>query len=582
MKTLWMASVMVLFSAAADAAAVARKSQVIAVLEVRSRLVAADRKLIDGAGLSAQIRDVARRAAPEARIAGDECPGDCELRAARELGADRLLRSELLRADNAFLVSFALYDTAGGKLLSTSSAIATTPEELSEAVEGAVVDLFRMQEDSIVVISMGPNGVPDVPQPPGPLPESAVDFGVDPRVLVAYDNARTVEGKGRERPDEAAAAWREVAEMDGKNPFRELADTRALQWENYADTRRAYQAQLDSDTARLRKLLPQATASEATRIDALVRFARAYGVENASPMLPLLPAGALRERAETALGCEARDASKCLLMAHAADEAKDGKGALEYLDQACLAGSAEACAEAGNRWLRPATRDAARGIAALQRGCALMSATACARLAKVYEEGDGTNSNALLAGEMRDKACAAGDGKSCRQRACSAESDDRALQLWQMGCSRGDATSCALAHLAAPQTSTPADASASSQAAKKDPVQVALSAEANKSRVARERLGATLVGVGVIAAAGVGFMLTHGGGEDFGDHWGRHYVTQANRGASSRGMVYALGAAALLAGGAGVAILLTRPEPEKPRVSVGIAPGALLSSGTLP
>src|SRR5439155_23018509 len=173
--------------------------------------------------------------------------------------------------------------------------------------------------------------------------------------------------------------------------------------------------------ARLRKILPLGSVTDAAKLDSLVRFARAYGVEKATPMLALLAAPPLRSRAEIALGCEARDASKCLLMAHAADEARDSKAALGYLDDACSAGAAEACAEAGERWLRPATRDAARGIAALQRGCAALSAPACARLARVYEEGDGTNANAVLAGEMRDKACAAGDGRSCRQRACTAD-----------------------------------------------------------------------------------------------------------------------------------------------------------------
>ena len=361
----------ILISFEASAAASAQKADVVAILEVRSRLTAADRNLIDVAELNDRIREIAIRAMPGSRVQG--CGADCDLRAARELGADRAVSGELLRADNGFLVSLALHETDTGKLINSASAIGATPEELEEAMAGAVVDLFRPAQDPIVVVSMGPDGLPELPD--APVPEGpAVNLAVDANVLVAFDKARTVELKGRDHPDDAAAAWREVSRLAGKNPFRDLAAARADHWENYAVTKRAWEAQLASDSARLRKILPLASVTDATKLDALVRFGRAYGVEKALPMLALLAAPPLRARAEMALGCEARDAAKCLLMAHAADEARAPKAALEYLDDACDAGAAEACAEAGERWLRPATRDAARGIAALQRGCAALSA----------------------------------------------------------------------------------------------------------------------------------------------------------------------------------------------------------------
>ena len=65
------------------------------------------------------------------------------------------------------------------------------------------------------------------------------------------------------------------------------------------------------------------------------------------------------------------------------------------------------------------------------------------------------------------------------------------------------------------------------------------------------------------------------------DDFGRHFFTE-HRDLPRGGMMYALGAAALLTGGVGVAILLSKPEPETPKVSVGVAPGALLLSGTFP
>jgi hypothetical protein len=217
----------------------------------------------------------------------------------------------------------------------------------------------------------------------------------------------------------------------------------------------------------------------------------------------------------------------------------------------------------------------------LQRGCAAFNGLACARLARGYEEGDGTAANTLLAGEMRDKACAAGDGRSCRQRACTADTDNRALELWQMGCSRGDAPSCALAQLAAPRPSTPAP-EPEKTAAKPAAAPPAVTAQAEVSK-ARQRLGVTLVAVGVLAAASAAFIAAADGHEGFLSHrFERFYSLHREAERSRKGLMYAMGAAALLSGGVGVAILLTRPEPAAPQVSVGIAPGALLLSGTFP
>src|SRR5207244_1462668 len=82
--------------------------------------------------------------------------------------------------------------------------------------------------------------------------------------------------------------------------------------------------------------------------------------------------------------------------------------AVEYFGRACHAGDSASCAEAGERWLRKETRDVSRAIPALETGCAGSSARACTRLARVYEEGDGTDVALALAAEMRDRTCTAG------------------------------------------------------------------------------------------------------------------------------------------------------------------------------
>jgi hypothetical protein len=48
-------------------------------------------------------------------------------------------------------------------------------------------------------------------------------------------------------------------------------------------------------------------------------------------------------------------------------------------------------------------------------------------------------------------------------------------------------------------------------------------------------------------------------------------------------MAYVLGAGAVLSAASGLGILLSKPDPEQPRkVTVGVAPGAVLLSGPIP
>src|SRR5207248_8457992 len=104
-----------------------------------------------------------------------------------------------------------------------------------------------------------------------------------------------------------------------------------------------------------------------------------------------------------------------------------------------------ACAEAGDRWLSGDARDPARAISALQRGCDSSNAAACVRLARMYEEGDGTAPNAKVSADLREKACAAGDGKSCRRLAGMSDEPGLIADLLRKGCDGGDSVSCALA-----------------------------------------------------------------------------------------------------------------------------------------
>jgi TPR repeat protein len=459
------------------------------------------------------------------------------------------------------------------------------------AAARAAADLFRPLEppsatdrgaEAPAPFALAPSALPGLPEAPAPLDAQPVDLDVDPDLLVLYDAARTADSSGKERPDEAAGAWNAVAQAAGDNPFRQTAAERARQWETYAGGKRAFDARRMSDSSRVRKVLPLRWVSDWIKLELVARYARAYGAERASRLLPQVRLPALREQASLAVACEAREPEKCVALARAADGANETQVAVGYLDRACTAGSASACAEAGDRLLAKPARDVQRALATLQRGCAAEGAQACARLAQVYEEGDGAAIDLAFASELRNKACAAGDGRSCRRLAClidpgaSSAAKARAEELWASACRSGDLQSCALAKAAAgpePAHAVQAQPAATPQA---DGTQAFDAARAALDR--RQSLGFGLVALGAVLGSGAA-VIAFDAANDPRFTRGRDFTPASAR---TPGMAYVLGGGALISAGVGLSLLLTRPDPEPAKLSVGVGPGAVLVSGALP
>jgi len=554
-------------------AAGAQGVDTIAVLELRSRA-----NPVVAAELSDRVREAVRRALPQASIVDDS------------ENADFVIAGGVSRGGLGYRAWLELRDR-GGDVLQRASATASTRRELAEAVDGAAVDLVRSRQEAGGRITIAP--LPAVPAPAEP-PGDALNLEADAGVLVAWDRARRIDAHGKESPEQAAAAWRRVAEMPGQNPFREIALTRAGEWEAYAAGRRAIDAQLASDTARLRRVLPLASVTDSTKIDLLVRFAAAHGFDKVSPLAALLPSPELRARAELSLDCEVKEAHACVQLARSADEAKDAKAALDYLDRACAAGAPDACAESGDRWLQGDLRDPARAVAALQRGCDASNAAACVRLARVYEEGDGAVANAKTAVDLREKACSAGDGKSCRRLAGMSEEPARVADLLRKGCDGGDAVSCALStkepalvqrqlQEAAAGAAKPAPAarpaSATEKPAAKPPPPSSPRTEVQRPHD-RAAAGAAMVAFGALAATAAVMMNTD-------DSQPRRYLRtqlvadqQPQSGSSRTGITIVAGGIAALSVGAGLVLLFTKPDkPEAPKVGVGVSPGGVVVAG---
>ena len=504
---------------------------------------------IDVKSLAEQVGDIAERTLPDGAIVD--------------------VRAEVMRGSQGYLITLELREN--GKLGATASAAASTPEETIDAAASAAVDLFRAWKET-AALSMNPTPVPAPPAPSAALQPGVVRMDVDADLLVAFDEARFADARGAEKPEAAAAAWRAVAETIGPNPFREAAVQRAKEWQAWAENKRSFEEQRYKDTARMRKVLPLAAVTDETKVELLVRYTRAYGVDKAGTLIPFLPAP-LRLRADLAVGCESNAARKCVELA---SMQSDPAVAVEYFGKACNAGDPNACAEAGERWLRKETRNTDRALSALEAGCAAKSARACTRIARVFEEGDGADLNLKRAEEFRDRACTAGDGKSCRKLACNAADPKAATELWNKGCADGDLLSCTLASASAPK---PAPKVAAAPAAK--PADT-------KSKSAGA--GTALLGVAIVAGTGAAFLALSNDDNMYYEHhrWsGSHALTMAQpaqAGSKSKSVLpLALGGLAAVSAIGGVALLLWQPaEPAPGKVSVGVTPSGLMLTGKLP
>jgi hypothetical protein len=499
---------------------------------------------VDAADLNGQIRDVA------ARTLSDDA-------------GTISVTGDVARVDQGYLVTLELRE--GGKLAATASARAGSPEELGEASASAAVDLFRAWKET-ASIAMNP---PTLGAPPGPAPllqrAGIVSIDLDANLLVAFDEARAADTRGKENPDEAAGAWRAVAETVGPNPFREAALERSKEWQGWAEQKRAFEDQRQKDTARMRKVLPRHTAlTDETRIELLTRYSRAYGPERAGRLLTLLPLS-LRIEGELAIGCESKQARDCVELANSTGDAHK---AVSWLGRACDAGDSGSCGEAGDRWLSKDLRDVGRAIPALETGCAAGGAKPCARLARVYEEGDGVTGDVARAASLRDRACSAGDGMSCRKLACGATDTKAATDLWDKGCKDGDSVSCTLAAASTPQPAKPAVTPAVTRV----------------DRPNHDRAGATMVGIAVVMGTGAAILAL-----ETDDHPYHRYTTSKSvmfggptPGSSPRALPLALGAAAAVSAAVGVSLFFWQPDPGPGKVAVGVTPTGLVLSGSLP
>ena len=329
------------------------RADTVAVLELESRVPDAELKT---APLAEQVRSVAARTLGEARVLDAEtCSRRCNPRAA---GADLVVSGELARGGDGYLVTLELRAARSDRLVGAASATGANADELADAVAGAAVNLFRAQK-AVSAVSISPAVLPEVPRPAPLLPGGARNLEVDASVLVAYDDARRRSRPARRGPTRRPPRGGPWPSWGVKTPI--------ATWRLRAPV---------SGRTTPRASAPSTRSSLATP-EGCARCCRSPSSPKApssssSPAMRTPTAGQRRSRssscspANCAAGPSSPSAARTrtpasrMSLARAADRAHDAQGALDALDRACSADSADACAEAGDRWLRPETRDVAR------------------------------------------------------------------------------------------------------------------------------------------------------------------------------------------------------------------------------
>lgn len=129
----------------------------------------------------------------------------------------------------------------------------------------------------------------------------------------------------------------------------------------------------------------------------------------------------------------------------------DRDRALELYQNACRAGSAEACAEEGVRFFKETADRAKDAVAVLQRSCDLGSGAGCEHLAFLYATGSGklVKRDDRRATPLYLKACDLGDALGCYNAGLMADEGrgvardiSRAAARYEEACDMGSSTAC--------------------------------------------------------------------------------------------------------------------------------------------
>lgn len=157
---------------------------------------------------------------------------------------------------------------------------------VSAVERGPNLTKFHANHDVSVAVGGEGRALGEVPELSGKLkPTGALQFDVEPDVLVAYDAALIADESGKEDPARAAVAWEQVYELQNGNPFRADALARSRQWREFASRSMQLKSQREADENRVRRLLPLASLSPQRKEQIVTSFSEVYGGKAAAAFL---------------------------------------------------------------------------------------------------------------------------------------------------------------------------------------------------------------------------------------------------------------------------------------------------------
>ena len=226
--------------------------------------------------------------------------GSCHLDTAKQMNVGKFISGAVQYSEGGYTASIRLIDTMTGNILASARLESKTVRGLRKDFAAGARAFFQRSgllrgADAAQTPGVGSGPKAMIPLPSWPPPvSSAVNLDVDADLMVAYDSALKAD-ESKESAD-AIAAWKFVADFEGKNPYRAQAKERMAAWKAYSEQQSAAAARLQGDTERLRKILPLVTLKDEQKKTLLDQFEKAYGPEKTEPMVALLPDSPLRSQ----------------------------------------------------------------------------------------------------------------------------------------------------------------------------------------------------------------------------------------------------------------------------------------------
>ncbi len=185
-------------------------------------------------------------------------------------------------------------------------------------------------------------------------------IGIEIEIITAYDNAvNTEKEEGIEnRPAQAVEAWKLLAEMEGENPFKEIAEKRVVLWIKYLFAWNEIMKEKEQAKSNLLKILPLSSITHEQKLHAVTRYFNEYGirhgisdviefmsgVEDQEMILKIMNEPAFDETLKKVLNtrCGKGNSDDCFTYGKTFPQGDENRE--KYLKKSCELGYEEACA----------------------------------------------------------------------------------------------------------------------------------------------------------------------------------------------------------------------------------------------